>query len=205
MLDTRPILLPQQFRLWKWMASYYLCTMGDVYKAALPSGMKLESETIVTANPDYEATTPLTPREQQVLDLLTQDPEQCITQLEKRLNVTRNILPVINNLLAKRSYQREGRTQTQLQAQDGNTREALPGLPDRRAFAPALRRTGTRTEKIGIADEIPRTVGLLHGQSLAARSEQERVAHAGGCHPNDIQRIGGERHIRDLPIRSGTA
>ena len=100
-LDTRPILLPQQFRLWKWMASYYLCTMGDVYKAALPSGMKLESETIVTANPDYEATTPLAPREQQVLDLLTQDPEQCITQLEKRLNVTRNILPVINNLLAK--------------------------------------------------------------------------------------------------------
>ena len=100
-LDTRPVLLPQQFRLWKWMASYYLCTMGDVYKAALPSGMKLESETIVTANPDYEATTPLAPREQQVLDLLTQDPEQCITQLEKRLNVTRNILPVINNLLAK--------------------------------------------------------------------------------------------------------
>lgn len=100
-LDTRPVLLPQQFRLWKWMASYYLCTMGDVYKAALPSGMKLESETIVTANPDYEATTPLTPREQQVLDLLTQDPEQCITQLEKRLNVTRNILPVINSLLSK--------------------------------------------------------------------------------------------------------
>ena len=100
-LDTRPVLLPQQFRLWKWMASYYLCTMGDVYKAALPSGMKLESETIVTANPDYEATTPLAPREQQVLDLLAQDPEQCITQLEKRLNVTRNILPVINNLLAK--------------------------------------------------------------------------------------------------------
>lgn len=100
-LDTRPILLPQQFRLWKWMASYYLCTLGDVYKAALPSGMKLESETIVTANPDYEATTPLAPREQQVLDLLAQDPEQCITQLEKRTDATRNILPVINSLLAK--------------------------------------------------------------------------------------------------------
>ena len=100
-LDTRPILLPQQFRLWKWMASYYLCTMGDVYKAALPSGMKLESETIVTANPDYEATTPLAPREQQVLDLLAQDSEQCITQLEKRTDATRNILPVINSLLAK--------------------------------------------------------------------------------------------------------
>lgn len=79
MLDPHPILLPGQFRLWEWIASYYLCTPGDVYKAALPSGMKLESETIVTLNTDYEADIPLSVREQQVLDQLTADPEQCIT------------------------------------------------------------------------------------------------------------------------------
>lgn len=78
-LDPHPILLPGQFRLWEWIASYYLCTPGDVYKAALPSGMKLESETIVTLNTDYEADIPLSVREQQVLDQLTADPEQCIT------------------------------------------------------------------------------------------------------------------------------
>ena len=144
-LDTRPVLLPQQFRLWKWMASYYLCTMGDVYKAALPSGMKLESETIVTANPDYEATTPLTPREQQVLDLLTQDPEQCITQLEKRLNVTRNILPVINNLLAKgaisvkEELKRNYKPKTEIRVKlspDCQTEERLHQLLDELGRAP---------------------------------------------------------------------
>ena len=47
LLDAHPILLPEQFKFWDWLADYYLCTRGDVYKAALPSGLKLESETIV--------------------------------------------------------------------------------------------------------------------------------------------------------------
>lgn len=47
LLDAHPILLPLQFKFWEWVADYYLCTQGDVYKAALPSGLKLESETMV--------------------------------------------------------------------------------------------------------------------------------------------------------------
>ena len=41
-LDDAPILLPQQLRLWKWIADYYMSPIGDVYKAALPSGLKVE-------------------------------------------------------------------------------------------------------------------------------------------------------------------
>ena len=41
-LDDSPILLPQQLRLWKWIADYYMSPIGDVYKAALPSGLKVE-------------------------------------------------------------------------------------------------------------------------------------------------------------------
>ena len=41
-LDDTPILLPQQLRLWKWIADYYMSPIGDVYKAALPSGLKVE-------------------------------------------------------------------------------------------------------------------------------------------------------------------
>mgnify|MGYP001176796956 FL=1 len=83
LLDAHPILLPEQFKFWEWVADYYLCTPGDVYKAALPSGLKLESETIVEYNPDFEATEPLSEREQQVYDLLSADPEKCVTNLEK--------------------------------------------------------------------------------------------------------------------------
>ena len=56
----------------------------DVYKAAIPSGMKLESETLVEYNPDFEATAPLPEKEQKILDLLSRDTEQCVTQLEKK-------------------------------------------------------------------------------------------------------------------------
>lgn len=82
-LDSEPVILPRQYEFWKWMADYYLCTLGDVYKAALPSGMKLESETMVVYNPDFETLEPLSEREQRILDLLSSDQEQCITQLEK--------------------------------------------------------------------------------------------------------------------------
>ena len=42
LLDEVPVLLPLQLRFWEWLADYYLCSLGDVMKAALPSGMKPE-------------------------------------------------------------------------------------------------------------------------------------------------------------------
>ena len=39
-LDDQPIILPQQFRLWTWIADYYMAPLGDVMKAALPTGLK---------------------------------------------------------------------------------------------------------------------------------------------------------------------
>ena len=41
-LDDAPVLLPQQYRLWQWIAEYYLSPIGEIFKAALPSGMKSE-------------------------------------------------------------------------------------------------------------------------------------------------------------------
>ena len=99
-LDEHPILVPLQFRFWEWLADYYLCTQGDVYKAALPSGLKLESETVVEYNPDFETTEPLSEREQKVLDLLAIEPEQTVTRLEKESGL-KNILAVVKSLLEK--------------------------------------------------------------------------------------------------------
>lgn len=43
-MDDAPIVLPAQFRLWQWIADYYMCTLGDVYVAALPAGLKADSQ-----------------------------------------------------------------------------------------------------------------------------------------------------------------
>lgn len=49
-LDTFPIVTPIQLQLWDWIASYYMCTRGEVMKAALPAGLKLESEAMLYCN-----------------------------------------------------------------------------------------------------------------------------------------------------------
>ena len=108
LLDARPILLPEQFKFWEWLADYYLCTQGDVYKAALPSGLKLESETMVEYNPDFESEVRLPEREQKILDLLSVAPEQCITKLEKESGI-KNVLPIIKSLLDKEAIFEIGR------------------------------------------------------------------------------------------------
>ena len=50
-LDEFPIINQFQFELWEWMSSYYLCSMGEIMRAAIPNAFLLESETIISLNP----------------------------------------------------------------------------------------------------------------------------------------------------------
>ncbi len=74
-LDNNSILRHPQLKFWQWISDYYLCAIGEVYKAAVPAGMKVESETRVSANPEYIDTDgSLTERETVIYDmLLTKD------------------------------------------------------------------------------------------------------------------------------------
>lgn len=47
-LDENPIVLQNNLKLWEWMAKYYCCTLGDVFRAALPTGLKLDSKSKVS-------------------------------------------------------------------------------------------------------------------------------------------------------------
>lgn len=52
-LDPEPVVTEKQLELWDWMASYYLCSRGEVMLAALPSGLRLSSETRIVLNPSW--------------------------------------------------------------------------------------------------------------------------------------------------------
>lgn len=100
-LDSHPVVFPNQLDLWKWIAEYYLCTLGDVYKAALPSGMKLESETRIELNPDFSPTEEkFLPNEEKIYFLLTDNKERSVAQVEKETGI-KNALPAIHALLHK--------------------------------------------------------------------------------------------------------
>ncbi len=47
-LDEKPIVTENQIKHWQWIASYYMCAIGDVYRGAMPSALILENETLIT-------------------------------------------------------------------------------------------------------------------------------------------------------------
>ena len=51
-VDDRPVVTSGQLRMWEWMAAYYMCTRGEVMAAALPSGLKLSSQTRLVVHPE---------------------------------------------------------------------------------------------------------------------------------------------------------
>lgn len=97
-LDSEPVVNTVQLKFWDWLADYYQCTLGEVYKAALPSGLKMESETRVIYNADFEAEKPLSSRENQVLDIVS-NKKVCSIQEINQLSGLKNSLPVVKRLL----------------------------------------------------------------------------------------------------------
>ncbi|MDR0750867.1 MAG: primosomal protein N' [Tannerellaceae bacterium] len=98
LLDATPALRRPQLRFWQWIASYYLCKLGDVYKAAVPSGLKLESETVVCWNELFEADAPLRRNEQSVADAFGAKNQLTISELEKKTGL-RNVVAAITSLM----------------------------------------------------------------------------------------------------------
>ncbi len=99
LLDPIPVLRQLQLRFWEWLSFYYCCRLGDVYNAAVPSGLKLESETAVMYNENFEADSMLRPAEQSVLEAFSGQTKLTISELEKKTGL-RNVMPVISSLMA---------------------------------------------------------------------------------------------------------
>lgn len=53
-LDDKPIVPPQQINFWNWLSEYYLCSLGEIYRFAFPSSLKLESETYLKLKPNVK-------------------------------------------------------------------------------------------------------------------------------------------------------
>ena len=101
-LDSSPIVRYPQIKLWNWIADYYLCAPGEVYKAAIPTGLKLESETFVTANPDYEPDEihPFKINEKQAIVMMMVEEKKRIriSEIEDETKL-KNVASIINPLL----------------------------------------------------------------------------------------------------------
>ncbi len=101
-LDSSPIVRYPQLKLWRWIADYYLCTPGEVFKAAVPTGLKPESETYLSLNPDYtpDDSSPfrLSERQAIIIQLLQQNKRMRISEIEAETGL-KSIAAPVNILL----------------------------------------------------------------------------------------------------------
>jgi primosomal protein N' (replication factor Y) (superfamily II helicase) len=81
-LDDFVLVGNQQLALWEWISAYYMCTPGEVMRAALPSGLRLESESRVRFNYRYEDDTILDQYERLLLELIKDQGELTIGNLQ---------------------------------------------------------------------------------------------------------------------------
>lgn len=98
-LDEQPIINPYQLRLWEWAADYYLCSIGEIFKAALPAGLRLESEsrliTHLTEIPELASE-----KERLLLGILQNKDMLTISDLVK-LSKIENPLPLLKKMVDK--------------------------------------------------------------------------------------------------------
>lgn len=100
-LDPEPIVNQHQLELWSWIADYYMCSAGSVMQAALPSALKLASETkIIAADLHSVDRNELNDKEYLILDALDIEPEIKVSDIVKLLG-QKTVLPILKGLLEK--------------------------------------------------------------------------------------------------------
>ncbi|HSD07802.1 replication restart helicase PriA [Flavobacterium sp.] len=101
-LDTTPIVTEIQINHWFWIAEYYMCAIGDVYRNAMPTALLLESETIITKKNDlFIDETLLEDDEYLIYEALQQQSSLKIQDIISILN-KKNIFPIIQKLIDKK-------------------------------------------------------------------------------------------------------
>ena len=103
-VDRQPSVTPQQIKLWQWISQYYICPLGDVFKAAVPSGMKLESETRLQPVEGFDNWEKLTRKEMDILELIQDRALKTVSQVQKVAKEPR-LAPVLRSLMKKNALE----------------------------------------------------------------------------------------------------
>lgn len=179
-LDDFSITKHPQLKLWHWISEYYLCSIGDVYKAAVPAGLKVESETFIELDKDFEEDEEnrLSEREVIICQLLEHEGKLSTSDIEKKTGF-KNSLNIINHLISIGAvivseklierYRSKKETYIKLTAEPGDSEglhkafDAVKGAKKQETFLLALiemsgfTRKGAETLEVSRAQLLERT------------------------------------------------
>ena len=100
-LDDQPIVTHEQLQFWKWVSEYYMCYVGEVMNAALPSALKLASETRIMINKNFDFDrSALQDKEFLIIEALNIQPELTVSDIIKLLG-QKTVMPILKLLFEK--------------------------------------------------------------------------------------------------------
>lgn len=100
-IDEHSVVSERQIQLWQWIARYYMCSMGEVMAAALPSALKLASETKIQLNPAFDGDmTVLNEKETKLVEALAYHPTMTVDEIAKTIDIQK-VIPIIKSLVDK--------------------------------------------------------------------------------------------------------
>ncbi len=101
LLDDEPIVNAGQLQFWDWVKDYYLCHKGEVMQAALPSALKLSSESKVTLSPDFLLDSmALNDYEYLIVEALQIQPKIAISEVSKIIGF-KKVMPLVRTMMEK--------------------------------------------------------------------------------------------------------
>lgn len=174
LIDTVPLVSPLQLDHWQWMAQYYMCTLGEVFRTAVPGAFLLESETLVLKNNSIEADeSVLNDQEFMVLEALEHQSSLKISDVSAILD-KKTVLPLLNSMLAKKyillketlheQYKPKQLRTVRLQDQF-SSEEALSALLEELSKAPKQREVLLTLFQLQAATKKPIPVADLQNRS----------------------------------------
>lgn len=101
LLDAQPIINEKQLKFWDWIRTYYMCHLGEVMQAALPSALKLSSETTIALSPDFVVDSQsLNDFEYMIVEALQIQPKIAVSEISKIIGF-KKVMPLIHTMMEK--------------------------------------------------------------------------------------------------------
>ncbi|MBN2175597.1 MAG: primosomal protein N', partial [Bacteroidales bacterium] len=98
-LDESPVMTPVQYNFWKWMADYYMCEPGEVMNVAIPSALKLASESRIVLNPEFKVDMNLlSEKEYLIAEALDIQKKLTLSEIEKIVG-QKKVIPLIKTMM----------------------------------------------------------------------------------------------------------
>ncbi|MFW5831663.1 MAG: hypothetical protein ACOCVA_05395, partial [Prolixibacteraceae bacterium] len=175
-LDEQPVVLPQNLKLWKWIADYYCCTLGDVFRAALPSGLKLESKSkaFLTGNEEEAA---VSDKEFQIIEQLNRG-ALSLDELQKKLG-TAFSYAALKSLLGKDIIRIEEKIPTKYKPKTESFVKLHPQIKTENQFNSAIEKLGRAKKQQSLLLHFADKTNLFESNQISVISKKKLLDGAG--------------------------